>query len=254
MEERTEERGVDRLERALGAGRGRLADLGAAARIGRWMLVLALAGSVAAGAGTKPAATHKGTCYRLADGRCVEETFRNPSVLKPNAQGVLELELRPTELVVDGKRQCGRGYNGTYPAPTIETPAQAEGKPRHVRIDLRNRFTREDVRTLTEGTCTCTDAAGKACTPSHVGHGGDRACTCVNEDKATCHYFDFNVTNLHAHGGHVRPDYAAGGGCVEKDGLACRACNADPDKGPRECFFSDDVISRLPAGAGAQYR
>ena len=89
-----------------------------------------------------------------------------------------------------------------YPAPTIETPAQQGGKPRQVRINLRNRFTKEDVRTLTSGNCVCTDSSGKTCKPSHAGHGGKSDdCTCVNEDGVTCHYFDFNVTNLHAHGG-----------------------------------------------------
>ena len=222
--------------------------------IGSLILVLALVGGSAAGAGETPAKTRK-SCYTLADGHCVEETFHNPPLLKPNAGGVLELELRPTEFTVDGKRQCGRGYNGMFPAPTIETPAQRDGKPRQVRIDLRNRFTKEDIQTLTDGICTCTDSAGKTCKPSHEGHGGgSSACTCVNEDGVTCHYYDFNVTNLHAHGGHVRPDYATGGGCVEKAGLACRSCNGDPDQGARQCFFADDVISNLSAGAGARYR
>ena len=222
--------------------------------IGSLILVLVLVGGSAAGAGETPAKTKK-SCYTLADGRCVEETFHNPPLLKPNAGGVLELDLRPTEFTVDGKRQCGRGYNGMFPAPTIETPAQRDGKPRQVRIDLRNRFTKEDIQTLTDGICTCTDSAGKTCKPSHEGHGGgSSACTCVNEDGVTCHYYDFNVTNLHEHGGHVRPDYATGGGCVEKAGLACRSCNGDPDQGARQCFFADDVISNLSAGAGAQYR
>lgn len=228
--------------------------------IGCLMLILGLASASSGSAATTPAATPPSGCYTLADGRCVEETFRNPPRLKPNAHGVFELELRPTEITIDGKRQCGRGFNGMFPAPTLETPAQVDGKPRQIRIDLRNRLTKEDVRTLSDGQCVCTDSAGKACKPSHAGHGGDSSCRCVNEDGATCHYFDFNVTNLHAHGGHLRPDYATGGGCVEKDGLACRSCSGDPGnsgKGPRECFFADDVISRLPAGAGApgaQYR
>jgi FtsP/CotA-like multicopper oxidase with cupredoxin domain len=221
---------------------------------GLLVLGLGLAGGAAAAAAASTT-TPRTACYTLADGRCVEETFHNPPVLKANAAGVYELELRPTEFLVDGKRQCGRAYNGLFPAPTIDTPAQVDGKPRQVRVDLRNLFTKEDVRTLTDGTCTCKDAAGKSCTPSHADHGGSSSsCTCVNEDGDTCHYYDFNVTNLHAHGGHVRPDYAAGGGCVEKNGLACRTCSGDPDHGSRECFLSDDVISRVPARAGAQYR
>ncbi len=64
-----------------------------------------------------------------------------------------------------------------FPAPTLETPAQEAGKPRQVRIDLRSRFTQEDVRTLSSGNCVCTDSAGKSCEPSHAGRGGDSACT-----------------------------------------------------------------------------
>jgi L-ascorbate oxidase len=222
--------------------------------IGRLMLVLTLV----IGCEKVLAATPSSGCYPLADGRCVEETFHNPPLLKPNASGVYELELVPTEFMVNGKRQCGRGYNGMFPAPTLETPARVGGKPRQVRINLRNRFTKEDVRTLSNGTCVCTDSAGKTCKPGHAGHGGghggDSSCACVNEEGVTCHYFDFNVTNLHAHGSHVRPDYATGGGCVPTDGFACRSCNGDPGQGSRQCFFADDVISRVPAGAGAQYR
>lgn len=222
--------------------------------IGRLILVLGFLSACLSGAAAETAPASG--CYTLADGRCVEETFHNPPQLKPNADGVFELELRPTEVTIDGKRQCGRGFNGMFPAPTLETPAQVDGRPRQIRINLRNRFTREDVHTLSSSPCVCTDSAGKTCEPSHAGHaghGGGSSCRCVNEDGATCHYFDFNVTNLHAHGGHLRPDYATGGGCVEKDGLACRSCSGD-GKGARECFFADDVISRVPAGAGAQYR
>src|SRR5262245_21689080 len=50
-------------------------------------------------------------CFRLKDGSCVEETFKNPAVLAPDANGVYQLALEPTEFIVDGKRQCGRAYN-----------------------------------------------------------------------------------------------------------------------------------------------
>jgi FtsP/CotA-like multicopper oxidase with cupredoxin domain len=65
---------------------------------------------------------------------------------------------------------------------------------------------------------------------------------------------DFNTTNLHAHGSHVRPDYATGGGCKEADGLDCRACSGDPNNGSHDCYFADDVISRVGPGKGVQHR
>ena len=65
-------------------------------------------------------------CVELADGRCVEETFQNPPLLEPNADGVYELTLQPTEIILDGQRHCGRAYNGLYPAPTIDTRTSAE--------------------------------------------------------------------------------------------------------------------------------
>jgi L-ascorbate oxidase len=190
-------------------------------------------------------------CVELADGRCVEETFQNPPLLEPNADGVYELTLQPTEITLDGQRHCGRAYNGLYPAPTIDTRTSAE--PRQVRVDLRNAFTKSDYRALSQGACTCVDSeTGESCTPSAHGHGG--SCQCTTEDGNTCHMFDFNVTNLHAHGSHVRPDYAAGGGCVEEDGLSCRGCEADASAEPRECFFADDVISRVEPGEGVRHR
>jgi L-ascorbate oxidase len=167
-------------------------------------------------------------CVELADGRCVEETFQNPPLLEPNADGVYELTLQPTEITLDGQRHCGRAYNGLYPAPTIDTRTSAE--PRQVRVDLRNAFTKSDYRALSQGACTCVDSeTGESCTPSAHGHGG--SCQCTTEDGNTCHMFDFNVTNLHAHGSHVRPDYAAGGGCVEATGCAAgraRATRREP--------------------------
>lgn len=190
-------------------------------------------------------------CVEIADGRCVEETFKNPPLLEPNADGVYELTLQPTEILIDGERHCGRAYNGQYPAPTIDTAASAD--PRSVRVDLRNAFSKSDYRALGQEPCTCTDSeTGESCAPSAHGHGG--TCTCTTESGAACHMFDFNVTNLHAHGSHVRPDYASGGGCVEEDGLACRGCESDASAEPRECFFADDVISRVEPGGGARHR
>src|SRR5262249_43424805 len=48
--------------------------------------------------------------------------------------------------------------------------------------------------------------------------------------------------------------YATGGGCVEDGHMMCRACDGDPDKGSHDCFFADDVISRVHPGMGAQIR
>lgn len=190
-------------------------------------------------------------CFTLKDGKCVVETFANPPTLAPNADGVYELELVPGEFLVNGERHCGRTYNGMFPAPTIDTPARVGETPRQVRVNIRNRFTRADYQPLGSGECTCTDAAGAACEPTHGAH---TDCACKDAEGETCHVFDFNVTNLHAHGSHVRPDYATGGGCVEKDGLGCRVCSGDTSTGARECFFADDVISRVEAGEGAQHR
>ena len=193
-------------------------------------------------------------CFELADGSCVEETFHNPPVLEPNADGVYELELKPTEFEIDGKRQCGRAYNGMYPGPTIDTAAAKGGEKRQVRVNLKNRFTKSDHRSLSSGECSCFDSVSMtSCTP-HGAHGGGSTCECTTADGSMCHVFDFNVTNLHAHGSHVRPDYAAGGGCVEGEGLKCRSCTGDPSDTPRECFLSDDVLTRVEPGEGVQHR
>ena len=53
-----------------------------------------------------------GACVPLPDGSCATETFHNPPVLEPNAEGVYELSLRPTEFSFNGQRHCARAYNG----------------------------------------------------------------------------------------------------------------------------------------------
>ncbi|MCA9515835.1 MAG: multicopper oxidase domain-containing protein [Myxococcales bacterium] len=191
-------------------------------------------------------------CFALPDGSCVVETFANPPVLAPNADGVYELELGPVEFTVGRARHCGRAFNGSFLAPTIDVAAQAGGVPRQVRVDLRNAFTKSALKSLSGETCTCEDADGETCTPG--GHEKHAACRCTNDKGEMCHVADFNLTNLHAHGSHVRPDYASGGGCVERDGLSCRACSADTSAGARECYFADDVISRVEPGEGIQVR
>ncbi|HRE88133.1 MAG TPA: multicopper oxidase domain-containing protein [Myxococcota bacterium] len=207
-----------------------------------------------------------GACFQLKDGRCVEHTFANPPRLMPNAQGVYELNLVPGEFMVDGKRHCGRTYNGLFPGPTIETAAQVDGQARQVRVNLRNGFTKHDYRTTSARPCTCKTSSGTSCTPasSHGGHGGGGSqggeadpanCKCTTDEGDTCHLFDFNTTNLHAHGSHVRPDYATGGGCVETDTHRCRMCEpVDSGNGARNCYFADDVISKVGPGEGVQHR
>lgn len=202
-------------------------------------------------------------CVQRADGGCVEETFRNPPVLEPDEDGVYQLELEPTEFSFAGQRHCGRGYNGLYPGPTIDVPRKPDGEQRQVRVNVRNRFTKSDYQSVSESAddvCTCTDAStGEACKGgSHGGHGttqsSDTDCRCSDADGNQCHVYDFNVTNMHFHGAHVRPDYASGGGCVEQDGLSCRTCTGDRDSGDRTCFFADDVLSRVGPGEGVQHR
>jgi len=202
------------------------------------------------------------TCVPLADGRCVAETFHNPPVLEPDGDGVYRLELAPTEFRFEGQRHCGRGYNGQYPGPTIDVPRARDGSPRRVRVNLRNRFTKSDYQSVSESAddvCTCTDSTtGEACMSSSHGHDGshgtDDDCRCTDSSGDTCHVYDFNVTNLHFHGAHVRPDAARGGGCAESEGLSCRSCADASDSGARTCFYSDDVLSRVEPGHGVQHR
>jgi L-ascorbate oxidase len=121
-----------------------------------------------------------------------------------------------------------------------------------VRVNLRNLFTKHDPKTLGNEVCTCTDSNGASCEPTHDDTTSD--CTCVGSDGQECHVFDFNITNLHAHGSHVRPNFAAGGGCTETTDLQCRSCNDDRNVGAHECFFADDVIARVHQGYGTQNR
>mgnify|MGYP000923068348 FL=1 len=169
--------------------------------------------------------TRASRCYRLADGTCVDETFENPPVLRPDGDGVHQLYLDATEVEFEGARHCVRAYNGNYLAPTIETPAREGSAERSVRVDLANRLRDHDMQTLSGDACTCTPPFGVTCQPHDLhdacSDGHDENCTCVNEDGEPCeHLVDFNVTNLHAHGSHVRPDYARGG-------EACAARTAD---------------------------
>lgn len=141
------------------------------------------------------------------------ETFANPPELEPNEDGVYELHFRPGEVELDGERYCLRTYNGLVPAPTIRIPP---GSDRRIRVNLYNEFLREDWKEVSgmEGF-----------------------------EHPTCH--DFNLTNLHFHGGHVQPNFATedtsdpciGDGCGEGDR-----------------YHGDHVLIRVDQGQMAQYR
>ena len=200
--------------------------------------------------------TSQVSCYELADGSCVEETFANPPVSTPDDDGVHTLTVGPTEWTVEGQRHCVRSYNGGYPGPTLEIPARTDAE-RKVRVDIRNVFTRSDFNSLEGGSCSCTDSQGEDCSP-HGACGMDMGCVCVDEEGDSCeHAYDFNLTNLHFHGAHVEPDFANGGGCTANGDLACRDCDAhtcDGDESDNTCFFGDDVLSPIPPGTGHQHR
>ncbi len=102
--------------------------------------------------------------------------YEEPPTLIPDAQGVYDLHLAPTEVKIGDKRYCLRGYNRHVPGPTIRIAA---GTDRRVRVNLHNDLLRKDFREIA-------GMEGYA--------------------KKSCH--DFNLTNLHAHGAHVQPNYA----------------------------------------------
>jgi L-ascorbate oxidase len=202
-------------------------------------------------------------CYELSTGECVEETYSDPPVLEPDGDGIYTITIAPTEVTLAGQRHCLRAYNGSYPGPTLDTAARS-GSDRSVRINLVNGLLESDYRDLTgDDSCACTDAHGMACEPAgHGSHDEEHGCTCLNDDGDECtEMFDFNLTNLHAHGAHVRPDYSSGGdACVpgktpSGGTLACRDCGEDDgDDSNNSCFSGDDVITPVQPGDGAQYR
>lgn len=234
-----------------------------------WLVCFPVAGLpylLGAGCGGSESPHHPKGCFELADGQCVEETFQNPPVLAPDDDGVLRLTLGPSEVTIAGQRHCVRSYNGMYPGPTIDTQARA-GAPRSVRIDLVNSFANHDFRDLKgDTTCACTTAAGDACVPAHI-HDKCSApapdpCVCHDADGEECvHMFDFNTTNLHAHGGHLRPGASTGADCTPRDddgkSVKCRDCDSDlcdGDATDDRCYYGDDVLSVVHPGTGAQFR
>lgn len=139
--------------------------------------------------------------------------YEEPAQLVPNALGVYELHFAPTEVTVDGKRYCVRGYNGHVPGPTIRVPA---GTDRRIRVKLFNEFARPDFREIA-------GMEGYA--------------------EKSCH--DFNLTNLHAHGAHVQPNYATA--------LPYDPCMGD-GCGPGGTYYGDNVLHEVSVGQTAQYR
>ena len=147
------------------------------------------------------------------DGVLPEHTFANPTELAPDADGVYRLRFAPAAVELDGRRFCLRTYNGAVPGPTIRAPAGAD---RRLHIDLTNTFTDSDHRYI----------AGM-------------------EGKGARHCNDFNLTNLHFHGGHIRPDYAQVDASDPCTGDGC----ADGGR-----YYGDNVFVKLSAGMSARYR
>ena len=142
-----------------------------------------------------------------------EESFVNPPELAPDANGVYQLRFAPWEVELDGRRFCLRAYNGGVPGPTIRVPA---GEDRRLHIDLHNDFEHADYRYI----------AGM-------------------EGAAEAHCHDFNVTNLHFHGGHVRPDLSAADPSDVCTGDGC---------GPDQRYYGDNVLLEVNPTGSARYR
>jgi len=144
------------------------------------------------------------------------ETFVNPPELVAGGDPIV-LHFGPHEVAIDGRRFCLRTYGDSVPAPTIRVPARATGAPeRKVRVDLHNDFTMSDYRYI----------AGK-------------------EGATDAHCNDFNLTNLHFHGGHVRPDLSAR---TDDDLCSGEGCGDD------QRYFADDVLEHVEPGQMRQYR
>jgi len=177
--------------------------------------------------GTRAAATPTATTTPLpaptATATLAAETFVDPPTLERDARGVYQLHLRPTEITIAGQRYCVRGY-GTVPGGTIRVP---DGDGRRIRIDFHNDFTKSDYRQIA----------------SKEGF-GVKSC------------FDMNVSNLHFHGGHVRPDYAAADPVDVCRGEGCGPCPCfqydDVEPGTR--YFADNVLHHVGPGEMIQVR
>lgn len=141
------------------------------------------------------------------------ESFANPPELAPDADGVYQLRYGPRAVTIDGARYCLRTYNGAVPGPTIRVRAGAD---RRLRVDLHNEFRRVDGREVS----------------GMEGH-----------EVPSCH--DFNLTNLHFHGGHVQPNFATPDPARPCVGEGCA---------PGQRFFGDNVLITVAQGRSAKYR
>lgn len=141
---------------------------------------------------------------------CGEElpAFQNPEELQKDADGVYSLSAGPAEVTIAGKRYCLRSYNGKLTAPTLRVPAT--GEPRQIRVDLENRF--------------------------QSGHsmGGD------GMDHAMS---DLDITNLHTHGLHVRPDMVADDSGFQSDNVLLQI---NPGESKRYRFDIDEMREHQP--------
>ncbi len=110
-----------------------------------------------------------------------EALHRNPSELPPAESYRLAVGL--ANVRIGDKHYCLRTYNGQVPGPTM-TVAEPTTDPaaRQLRVELVNTF-------------------GRACPGKAAAGAGDDKCACQG---SAC--YDFNATNLHTHGLHVRPD------------------------------------------------
>jgi FtsP/CotA-like multicopper oxidase with cupredoxin domain len=110
-----------------------------------------------------------------------EQPHANPSELADGESYRLIAGL--ANVRIGDKNYCLRTYNGQLPGPTMIVPEATTNPPaRQLRVDLVNAF-------------------GRACPGRAAAGAPDDKCACQGAD---C--YDFNATNLHTHGLHVRPD------------------------------------------------
>lgn len=145
--------------------------------------------------------------------------YADPPELAPDERGVYVLRLAPQEVAIGGRRFCLRAYDGAVPGPTIRIAPRATGEsaaPRKVRVELHNDLVGADFREVS----------------GQEGH-----------EAPSCH--DFNLTNLHFHGGHVQPNAATADAADPCVGAGCA-------EGGR--YHGDDVLITVAPGEVAQYR
>lgn len=110
-----------------------------------------------------------------------EELHANPAELAAGESYRLVAGL--ANVRIGDKNYCLRTYNGQLPGPTMIVPEATANPPaRQLRVELVNAF-------------------GRSCPGLAAGNAPDNKCVCQD---ANC--YDFNATNLHTHGLHVRPD------------------------------------------------